>query len=112
MNAARSTIAAAAAAALIAPSASLGQVSIRPPHGRLSCASGIRLGVRYDKSTGPSSRRVTVTVIRGSKTIYHRRLMATSSWTYWVIHPPCGQTYVVRYATATGIFQGPVDLSR
>jgi hypothetical protein len=102
--------AAAMLAVLVFPAVASAQVAVKIPGSRPSCAAGLRLGARYDPTTGPSSRRVTITVTSGSRTIYHRELVATAKWTYVTLHPACGRTYTVKYATATGIFQGPVTL--
>jgi hypothetical protein len=99
--------------ALLAPTASArAQVTVRPPGVRPSCAAGLELGVRYDRSTGSSPRHVAVTVRSGSKVVYRRELTATAKWTYWTIHPACGHSYVITYVTVPNIVRIPVTLAR
>jgi hypothetical protein len=101
-----------AAALLITAAAAHAQVAIRSPGVRPSCSAGLGLGVRYDSSTGPSARHVTISVTSGARRIYRRELTATTHGVYWTIHPTCGRRYIVTYATPTGVSRIPVTLSR
>jgi hypothetical protein len=93
----------AAAALLLTASPAAAQVALLYPGRQVACGAAIRLGVRYDASTGASSRRVTVTVTGGGRTIFRRALAAAPTWTYWRIRPACGRTYTVAYASATAL---------
>jgi hypothetical protein len=104
MRHAKSLIAVAAVMVPFAASAAVdAQVALKYPGTRVRCVAGIKLGVRYDASTGTSPRRVSVTVTTGSKTIFRRSVPALPTWTYWRLHPGCGRVYVVKYASATAL---------
>jgi hypothetical protein len=113
MRRAKSLIAVAAVVASLAGTADVdAQVAFRYPGAQVSCAAGIKLGVRYDASTGTSARRVSVTVMAGSQTIFRRSLAARPVWTYWRLHPACGRMYVVRYASTTALINYRIKLLR
>jgi hypothetical protein len=112
MRPAKSLIAAAAVVVpLAAATAADAQVAFRYPGAQVSCAAGIKLGVRYDASTGPSPRRVSVAVAAGTKTVFRRSIVALPTWTYWRLHPRCGRPYSVKYASTTALISYRIRVS-
>ena len=62
------------------------------------CGSSIEVGVWWRDDGRAGSRKVTISVRSVSgRTLWRKRVRATSQWRYWHYTPECGRRYVVRY---------------
>ena len=74
------------------------------------CGASIKVGIRYQASSGGSRRaKVAIRTANGA-TVFHRTANATAHWRYWSYHPRCGRRYDVRYVTAQGKVSFPVRI--
>jgi hypothetical protein len=77
-------------------------VLVNAPAASVGCRTGIRVGVWYQSySGGPRWARITIRSASG-KTVWHRRVTATTRWRYWRFHGTCGRRYSVVYETPGG----------
>lgn len=90
----------AAGLALCAPARA--DVLVNAPAPSVSCRSGIKVGVWYQRFTGgPRWARIAIRSASG-RTVWHRSVTATPRWRYWRFRGACGRRYSVVYQTHAG----------
>jgi|SRR3954451_24815058 hypothetical protein len=106
-----SLVTAVIAAALVAAGPARAVVLVNAPSPLTKdCGALIKVGIRYQASSGGSRRaKVSIRTVNGA-TVFHRSATAGAHWRYWTYHPRCGRRYDVRYVTSSGKVTFPVRI--
>jgi opacity protein-like surface antigen len=102
------TFAAAAVLTVVAPRAAQADVLVNAVPRGITCGDHIQVGVWYQSfSGGPHWARIAIRNSTG-RTVFHRRVRATTRWRFWNYWPDCGRRYRVVYTTPGGTVGFPV----
>lgn len=98
---------------LLAPAAASGDVLVNAIHpSTVACGKSVKLGVWYQSSSGgPKWAHITIETKTG-KTVWHKNVVATTTWQYWHYKGKCGTSYVAIYTTARGSAKFPFRVRR
>ena len=89
-------------AALIAAPVARADVLVEYPGTSVACGDPIKLGVWYQSYSG-GPRGATIDVLSARKLVlFHKRVVASTTWRHWHYTPGCGRHYFVRYTVPAG----------
>ena len=99
---------------LLAPAAASGDVLVNAIHpSTVACGKSVKLGVWYQSSSGgPKWAHITIETKAGKTVVWHKNVVATTTWQYWHYKGKCGTSYVAIYTTSRGSAKFPFRVRR